>query len=436
MGRIIEGVWDCQYCSTDKIRGSVYRCPVCGRTRDKDVKFYIDNPKNYVDNATAAKVSRNPDWLCSYCDALNHDDAKECYECGAGREDSEQNYFERREEVEARRAEKARQNGEPAPEQDNYNGIKITRGYGNDPAKFKPEGRVTMVGSAGDPWPDQSDNPQRFKKEFESYAKDHVKDKTGIDLDEVESKVKKVKSRTTTRKSNFNWGGFFKVGAGILAAVMVVMLLVALFTPKVMDVEVQDFSWNRGINVEELVTVEESGWSLPSGGRLKYQQQEIKGYEQVLDHYETKTRTYTEQVLDHYEDYVSGYRDLGNGFFEEIVSQRPVYRTETKTETYQEPVYRDEPIYATKYYYEIDKWQIQYTSKSSGNDKSPYWNEPTLKDKQREGSRSESYYVDFLTEEDGVQKYTVDKALWDKLNKGDKVTIKVVLGHAELAEED
>ena len=98
---------------------------------------------------------------------------------------------------------------------------------------------------------------------------------------------------------------------------MAVVLLVMLFTPKVMDVEVQDFSWNRGINVEELVTVEESDWSLPAGARLKYEQPEIKGYTQVLDHYETKTRTYTEQVLDHYEEYVSGYRDLGNGHFEE-----------------------------------------------------------------------------------------------------------------------
>jgi hypothetical protein len=67
----------------------------------------------------------------------------------------------------------------------------------------------------------------------------------------------------------------------------------------------------------------------------------------------------------------------------EIISQRPVYRTETKTETYQEPVYRDEPIYATKYYYEIDIWQYAFSYNTSGNDKDPYWKEFELEELQR-----------------------------------------------------
>ena len=65
--------------------------------------------------------------------------------------------------------------------------------------------------------------------------------------------------------------------------------------------------------------------------------------------------------------------------------------TETKTETYQEPVYRDEPIYETKYYYEIDKWLHKEYIKTSGNDKEPVWGEYTLKDKERENGRTERY---------------------------------------------
>ena len=40
MGKIIEGVWDCAYCGTDKIRGAIRKCPNCGRQRDDNIKFY------------------------------------------------------------------------------------------------------------------------------------------------------------------------------------------------------------------------------------------------------------------------------------------------------------------------------------------------------------------------------------------------------------
>jgi hypothetical protein len=229
------------------------------------------------------------------------------------------------------------------------------------------------------------------------------------------------------------WGNIFKVGAGVLAAALIIACLFWIFTPKIQEVTIHDFSWERSINVEEYVTVKRDGWSLPADGRLLYSQQEIKTYEKVLDHYETKTRTYTEQVLDHYETYVSGYRDLGNGHFEEITSQRPVYRTETRTETYQEPVYRDEPVYATKYYYEIDVWQHAFYSKSSGNDKKPYWKEIELKELQREGGRSETYYIFVINKNGEEEKYAFDFDVWNSLEKGQEITIKTtIFGKAEL----
>ena len=128
---------------------------------------------------------------------------------------------------------------------------------------------------------------------------------------------------------------------------------------------------------------------------------------------------------------------MGNGFFEEIVSHRPVYRTETRTETYEEPVYRDEPIYATKYYYEIDKWIHSYSSKSEGQKSDEmYCNVPTLQDKQREAGRTETCYISFIDEEGEKKTYTMDRAEWDILNVGDNVTIEVVLGHAKIHIDD
>lgn len=92
MGKIVVGCWDCDYCGADRISGDIKICPKCGKPRGKDVTFYMAGPKQYVEDPD--KVSKNPDWLCSFCDTLNADTDKFCTSCGASREDSEMNYFE------------------------------------------------------------------------------------------------------------------------------------------------------------------------------------------------------------------------------------------------------------------------------------------------------------------------------------------------------
>ena len=103
MGKIVVGCWDCDCCGADRISGEIKVCPNCGKPRGKDVTFYMAGPKTYVEDPD--KVSKNPDWLCSFCDTLNADESKFCTSCGASREASEMNYFEvkRKQEEEARR---------------------------------------------------------------------------------------------------------------------------------------------------------------------------------------------------------------------------------------------------------------------------------------------------------------------------------------------
>ena len=418
MGRLIEGVWDCRYCDSHKIRGSIRVCPVCGRQRDDNIKFYIDNPHDYVDDEKAKTINRNPDWICSYCEALNSDDVQTCHICEASREDSEKNYFERQAELAAREAEKNRiisdtQSIDRMRRQQEF--VQAMESFHDDQRKKAnklKEGPIEVKSDPGNAYtPPDDDNFDRYPH------------------------VDKKSNKSSAKRKEL--GGIFKIGAGILAAILIIFLIGLAVTPKIQDVTIQDFSWERSINIEEYVTVQRDGWSLPSDGRLLRTDQEIKRYEQVLDHYETKTRQYTEQVLDHYETYVSGYRDLGNGYFEEITSQRPVYRTETRTETYQEPVYRDEPIYATKYYYEIDVWQYAFSYSTSGNDKEPYWKDFELEDLQREGERNETYYVEVVNEDGETNKYKFDFETWNSLEKGETVSIKTtIFGDAELYVED
>jgi hypothetical protein len=388
MSRIIEGVWDCTYCDSKKIRGSIYECPVCGRPRDKDIKFYIDNPHNYVDEEKAAKLNKNPDWVCSYCDGLNSDDNDTCYNCGASREESELNYLElQKKKLEEKKRdlmnEKATQEEKAITDEINY---------------VKP-----------------------------------CEDK--IDLDEVIKKLEneRTKLKAESKEKTNNIKSFFKKIGILLLIISVIVGGILLFAPKNEDVTVNNFEWTRTVEIQAYRTVEESDWSVPSGGRVKNTRQEIKSYIDVLDHYETKTRTYTEEVFDHYDTEVVGYEDMGNGYFKEQTIQVPVYRTEIRTETYQEPVYRQEPVYATKYYYEIDKWVYSETLKASQYDHSPYWPSKELSEKEREGTKREEYKIQVINEKGELKTYKLSFNEWNSLKVNQEVTLKTyVNGSAEI----
>lgn len=126
---------------------------------------------------------------------------------------------------------------------------------------------------------------------------------------------------------------------------------------------------------------------------MLYTQEEYYHTEQVIDHYDSVTRQVSEQVIVDYEEYVIGTRDLGNGYFEEITSSRPIYETQWHTETIREPVYRNEEVYQTRYYYEIDKWLFERSIKTSANNQSAYWGEINLKSDERESRRNETYSI-------------------------------------------
>lgn len=218
----------------------------------------------------------------------------------------------------------------------------------------------------------------------------------------------------------------------IIASLAFLIGLVFLFIPKEHELTVQEISWEYNINIERYQTVQENGWYLPSGARLLSTSLEISGYEQVLDHYETRTRQVSRQEIVGYEEYVSGYRDLGNGYAEKIISSRPIYQTYYDTETYQEPIYRDEPIYSTRYYYEIDKWLYERTVTTSGNDKSPYWGEPNLSSDERISSENEIYSFVGIDKKGKERNINLSYEDWFSLNVGQTVKVKVSLGFGEI----
>ena len=214
-----------------------------------------------------------------------------------------------------------------------------------------------------------------------------------------------------------------------LAIILLMIGLFVTFSEKQRQIVVSDVSWQYNIEIEKYKNVSDSGWTLPEDAELTRSANEIHHYDQILDHYETRTRTYTVQVPDGTHTEYS-YSDNGDGSFTEHAHQVQDYRTETRTEDYQEPVYRSVPVYKTKYYYKQWRWVYERDVETSGHDKHPYYGETNLKKKEREGSRTQEYaFTGRLQKKDREKTYKVDdKNVWDKITPGSTITVKMQAG--------
>ncbi|NJL04591.1 MAG: hypothetical protein HC911_06715 [Chloroflexaceae bacterium] len=219
-------------------------------------------------------------------------------------------------------------------------------------------------------------------------------------------------------------------GCGSVVAIAAVLLLFFvglgawLLWPRSSEMAITGYSWERTIAIEELQTVTEEGWEIPAGGRRLSERQAVYGYNQVLTGYETRTRNVSEQVQVGTETYTCGQRDLGNGFFEEVQCDRPVYETRTRSETYEEPIYQAVPIMRTSYTYEIDRWRVVTTRRVGGSNRRAEWPTLNLRDNQRAGTRTEQYIV--VLEDGNRRRYEleVSQAQWEALREGQRVEVQ------------
>lgn len=374
---IVMGYWDCSYCDAVGIEGTKRDCPGCNRPRGEGVKFYMDRSNvQYLTSEEAESKGNGPDWLCSYCNSLNSALANECSSCGASKQEAEENYFTMNED-----------NSNSASDSDNKE-------------------KDTINGFVYHP----TDSPNNNQS----------KDITGAM--ETSRNTEQNTSKHADKRGKISGVNLLKrIGVSLAAIFSVICLLMVIF-PGTKEFTPTNFSWVYDIDIESYETVDESDWSLPDGARLQYKKDEIHHYDQVVDHYETKTRTYSEEVLDGY-DISYEYTDNGDGTFSQHEVQTPRYRTEYREEQYEEPVYVDVPVYQTKYYYEIDKWIYKRSVTTKGNDKNPYWGEVLLEHNEREGKHNEQYSVSGKVK-DKVKTYNCSKELWNQLNLGNSYKIK------------
>lgn len=224
-----------------------------------------------------------------------------------------------------------------------------------------------------------------------------------------------------TRSRGRRWISLLLILALLLGGIYMLM-------PRDRQVTVLDKSWERSVEIQENRLVEESDWTMPSDAvELIRSAREIHHYDQVLDHYEPVTVQRSEQVLDGYDTYTT-YEDMGNGFFDAVEHQVPRYRTEYYTETYQEPVYVSVPVYDTKYYYTIWRWEYERTETVSGGAEEPYWPEVPLEEDQRKGDREESYAVTVDLGKGKTAEYECDFDIWSAMDPGGSYTVRAYGG--------
>ena len=101
----------------------------------------------------------------------------------------------------------------------------------------------------------------------------------------------------------------------------------------------------------------------------------------------------------------------------------PIYETRYRTETREEPVYEEQPIYDTLYTYEIERWTVDRTESTSGSDANPVW--PTLDADERAGAQRELYEVIFVAADGARYTMSFDEARWRTFRVGGSHTLEI-----------
>lgn len=213
---------------------------------------------------------------------------------------------------------------------------------------------------------------------------------------------------------------------GPAALVAIVGGLVWWNGPREVTATIAAKEWSRAVEVQEYRTVAEEDWSVPQGGRQTRSFRAVRDYRQVLDHYETRTRQVSERVQTGTRTYTCGQEDMGNGYFRDKTCTEPEYETRYRTETYEEPVYRREPVYDTKFAYEIERWLPDDTAWARGDAaKEPAWPAVEIGKNEREGARVERYVLR-LTDGDGeTYEQEVSAQQFARYRQGQPVTLRM-----------
>lgn len=196
------------------------------------------------------------------------------------------------------------------------------------------------------------------------------------------------------------------------------------------------FEWSRTVEIQQATPQIREAWEgeVPAGARILDTRREVHHKDRTQIGTEDKVHTYTERVQVGTEKVKVGTRDLGNGYFEDVYEDRPVYETVERREVRKEPVYREDPVYRNKVRFQIDEWKTVRTEKDQGTGRSPRWPLVALLPGEREGPRKAAYTVILRDSKGGTRRYTAaDEAEWRSFQQGARYRVKL-RGSGEVSE--
>jgi len=227
--------------------------------------------------------------------------------------------------------------------------------------------------------------------------------------------------------------GCLKVGC--LGILLTFLALLFLGGAEEVTLTADRFAWERTAHIEARVTVTEEAWEdeVPSGAQVLERRQEQRALNPVPIGTETKTRKVTERVQVGTEQVKVGVRDLGNGYFEDIYEDRPVYETVEREESYEAPVYSAVPTFDTKIRYEIDRWQPRREIRLGDAGRPGRWLELDLARDERV-SKIEALYTVFFTDPEGksYRWETRDEEAWRGIREGGRYRVKAYTGSGKV----
>ena len=87
-------------------------------------------------------------------------------------------------------------------------------------------------------------------------------------------------------------------------------------------------------------------------------------------------------------------------------------------------VYRDVPVYDTKYTYTIWRWRAVRTERLRDTGTAPRWPEPNLGPDEREGRRDEAYTVLFTDTQGKHYTHETTQGEWETFAVGQRLTVR------------
>ncbi len=206
---------------------------------------------------------------------------------------------------------------------------------------------------------------------------------------------------------------------GIGCLLVATLILLVIFWKRDIVLEVQGHTWTRTIEIQRFVAVHDEEWcsSMPSDAYNVDRRSELHHVDHIPDGQDCRVESGSCSES-------CSLVDNGNGSGSTVCTQTCSPDREVCTTRY-----RDEPVYADKCYFIVDRWRHQRDAVKSGSGlkPEPVWPEPeyvscyvTHLGCERLGNRSQSYRVHFTSTEKDAKAFECEypQARWAKYALG------------------